>query len=162
MPSQIRIRGLAEELKQEGPGLKEKHQSLNRGRRNGNSSGGKECVAFSGEADVSFPTQESHSWIDWATMEASTLNTYRQLRRLQAPPPFGSAFNQRILCRQGVGKRSPTMARHAERRKISAEQLALVVKKDFHDQMLNELESITDFIYSVRNEDKCFRMHFNP
>lgn len=85
-------------------------------------------------------------------MDASTLNTYRQLRRLQIPPPFGSAFNQRILCRPGVSRRSPTMARHAERRKISKEQLALAVKKDFHDQMLNELESITNFIYSIRNQ----------
>lgn len=85
-------------------------------------------------------------------MEPSTLNTYRQLRRVKAPPPFGSAFNQRILCRQGVGNRSPTMARHAERRKISKEQLAPIVKKDFHDQMLNELGSITNFIYAVRNQ----------
>ncbi|KAL8939877.1 MAG: hypothetical protein Q9211_002544 [Gyalolechia sp. 1 TL-2023] len=153
MPSQSRVRGIADDLKSEAPGSKEKHLvSHVKARRNGNPSGCKESVALPAVADVSFPAQEGHNGIDWATMDASTLNTYRQLRRLQVPPPFGSAFNERILCRRGVGRRSPTMARHAQRRKISKEQLAVAVKKDFHDQMLNELESITNFLYSIRSQ----------
>lgn len=85
-------------------------------------------------------------------MDASILNAYRQMRHLQVPPAFGSPFNQRILCRSAVGKRSPTMARRAGQRKISQEQLALAVKRDFNDAMVNEPEAITTFLYYVRNQ----------
>lgn len=84
-------------------------------------------------------------------MGASTLNAYRQMRRLQIPPAFGSPFNQRVLCRSAIGKRSSTMARHAGQRRISQERLALAIKKDFNDAMVNEPESITNFLYSVRH-----------
>lgn len=100
--------------------------------------------------------------IDWATMDASTLNAYRQMRRLQVPPAFGSAFNQRVLCRVGVSRRSPTMARHADRRKISKEQLALAVKKDFNDAMVNEPEAITTFLYSIRNQGIVHSPYTSP
>lgn len=94
-------------------------------------------------------------------MDVSTLNAYRQMRRLQVPPAFGSTFNQRSLCRSGVGKRSPTMARHVGQRKISQEQLALAVKKDFNDAMINEPESITTFLYSVRNQGIFHQVNIN-
>ncbi|KAL8653525.1 MAG: hypothetical protein Q9210_002047 [Variospora velana] len=121
MPTQQCVRGGAEELRSEAGITKEK------------------------------PTLSSNTMIDWTTMGASTLNTYRQMRRLQIPPAFGSAFNQRVLCRSAMGKRSPTMARHAGQRRISQERLALAIKKDFNDAMVNEPESITNFLYSVRH-----------
>lgn len=94
--------------------------------------------------------------IDWTAMDTSTLNAYRQMRHLQVPPAFGTAFNQRILCRSAISKRSPTMARHSSQRKISQEQLALAVKKDFNDAMISEPESITTFLYTIRNQGNAF------
>ncbi|KAL8723315.1 MAG: hypothetical protein Q9225_000367 [Loekoesia sp. 1 TL-2023] len=167
MPSQNRIRGAGDDLKPEASSSKEKslpsHTSASaKARRNGDPSGSKESAVLLAEADASSSAQEGQNGIDWSTMDASTLNAYRQMRRLQVPPAFGSAFNQRVLCRVGVSRRSPTMAKHADRRKISKEQLALAVKKDFNDAMVNEPEAITTFLYSIRNQDKSFRMHFTP
>ena len=88
--------------------------------------------------------------IDWACMDSTDLNAYRQLHRLRVAPAFGSDFNCHILSRPGISRRSPSMLRRQQRRKTSKEQLAFVVKKDFNDAMTNEPESITNFIYSVR------------
>lgn len=64
MPSQSRVRGVADELKPEALGSKEKHsQSFVRGRRNGNPNGNKECVVLPAEADVFFPAQEGHNGV---------------------------------------------------------------------------------------------------
>ncbi|KAI4138539.1 MAG: hypothetical protein LQ341_004624 [Variospora aurantia] len=133
-----------------------------KGRRNVHPLGSKKTVVSSLEVDVAFPAPDAQNGIDWTTIGASTLNAYRQMRRLQIPPAFGSPFNQRVLCRSVMGKRSPTMARHAGQRRISQERSALAIKKDFNDAMVNELESITNFLYSVRHHDKSFRIHFKP
>lgn len=85
-------------------------------------------------------------------MDTSVLNAYRQLHRLQLPPAFGSGFNERVLGRAGVCRRSPTMIRHKARRKTNKEQMVLAVKKDFNDAMINELDSITTFLYSIHNK----------
>lgn len=113
-------------------------------------------------------------------MEMSVLNAYRQLHRLQSAPAFGSAFNERILVWSGVGRRSPTMLKHRERRPTSRDCLALLIKKDFNDAMVNESELIAKFLYSTRNQGspdprgimvfvnqvmflgKSFRMRFRP
>lgn len=64
MPSQSRVRGMADDLKSEAPGSKEKHlPSHVKARRNDNPSGCKESVALPAEADVSFPAQEGHSGV---------------------------------------------------------------------------------------------------
>ena len=44
------------------------------------------------------------------------------------------------------------MASHTGQRRISREQLALAVKKDFNDAMISEPEAITTFLYAVRNQ----------
>ncbi|KAL8838212.1 MAG: hypothetical protein Q9170_002202 [Blastenia crenularia] len=158
MPALNRLRGVADDLKSETAGYKDKlppsyASATTKARRNGSS---KESAALPTDVDISSSAQEGQIGIDWTSMDASTLNAYRQMRRLQIPPAFGSAFNQRILCRPGVSGRSPTMARHAEQRKISKEHLALAVKKDFNDAMINESEAITTFLYSVRNQGAAF------
>ncbi|KAI4229182.1 MAG: hypothetical protein L6R36_001031 [Xanthoria steineri] len=95
-------------------------------------------------------------------MDTSVLNAYRLLHRLRLPSAFGSGFNERVLGRAGVCRRSPTMIRHKARQKSNKEQMALAVKKDFNDAMINELDSIAIFLYSIHNKDKSFRMHFSP
>ncbi|KAL8959614.1 MAG: hypothetical protein Q9193_003555 [Seirophora villosa] len=157
MPTQQRARGGVEDLKLEAGISKEKSTlSSNalanaKSRRNVLPHGSKTTVVSSFEADLASSAPDGQNGTDWSTMGASTLNTYRQMRRLQIPPAFGSAFNQRILCRSAIGKRSPTMARHVGQRRIDQERLALAIKKDFNDAMVNEPESITSFLYSVRH-----------
>lgn len=116
--------------------------------------------------------------INWSSFELSVLHAYRQAHRLKTPSAFSSSFNQRILSRPGIGWSSPTMAVHKNRRRISKDNLALAVRKDFKDAMVHESEAITSFLYSVHNQgqsvfdpsvllielipkkDKNFRMRF--
>ncbi len=44
------------------------------------------------------------------------------------------------------------MALHKDRRRVSKESLALAVRKDFKDAMVQESEAITSFLYSVHNQ----------
>lgn len=118
----------------------------------------------------------NNTQINWASLELSVLHAYRQAHRLQTPSAFSSSYNQRILSRQGIGWSSPTMAVHKDRRRVSKDALALAVRKDFKDAMVQESEAITSFLYSVHNQgeqstiesrvsltslkDKNFRMRF--
>jgi len=44
------------------------------------------------------------------------------------------------------------MALHKQRRRISKNQLALAVRKDFNAAMASEPETITSFLYTVQNQ----------
>lgn len=44
------------------------------------------------------------------------------------------------------------MARKKDKRKIPKEQLALAVRKHFNGQAVSEQETVTDFIYKVKNQ----------
>lgn len=90
--------------------------------------------------------------INWSSFELSVLHAYRQAHRLNTPSAFSSSFNQRILSRPGIGWSSPTMAVHKDRRRVSKDNLALAVRKDFKDAMVHESEAITSFLYSVHNQ----------
>ena len=50
----------------------------------------------------------------------------------------------------GIGKNSPTMARAKSKRRISKDQLALVVRKNFNAQPVNENEAIVELMYKIR------------
>ncbi|KAL8914529.1 MAG: hypothetical protein Q9171_000882 [Xanthocarpia ochracea] len=166
MPVQQRARVVADDHRSDTI-AKEKHSlalnpSASGKARRGNHNNIKDTIVLPSEANASYLSQDGQNGVDWSNMDTSVLNAYRQLHRLQLPPAFGSTFNERVLCRGGVCRRSPTMIKHKARRKTSKEQLALAVKKDFNDAMVNELESITTFLYSIHNKDKSFRMHFPP
>lgn len=92
--------------------------------------------------------------MNWPGLEHSVLQAYRQAHRLNTPSAFSSSYNQRILCRPGIGWASPTMALHKDRRRVTKESLALAVRKDFKDAMVHESEAITCFLYSVRHQSK--------
>ncbi|KAL8659613.1 MAG: hypothetical protein Q9226_000318 [Calogaya cf. arnoldii] len=167
MPVQQRARGAADDHKSDTV-TKEKstfppHTSVvAKARRGGNHNHVKDTVVQPSEAGPPCQSHNGHNGVDWSNMDTSVLNAYRQLHRLPLPPTFGSGFNERILGRTGVCRRSPTMIRHKARRKTNKEQMVLAVKKDFNDAMINELDSITTFLYSIHNKDKSFRMHFSP
>jgi len=49
------------------------------------------------------------------------------------------------------------MARSKEKRRVSKDNLALAVRKDFNAAGVSEQEVITSFLYSVHNQSKCGR-----
>ncbi|KAL8670756.1 MAG: hypothetical protein Q9168_004717 [Polycauliona sp. 1 TL-2023] len=165
MPGPQRARGAGDEHKQDTV-TKEKSNFppnasvVTKARRGGYHIHAKDTVVLPFEADPSYLCHDGHNGLDWSKMDTSILNAYRRIHRLELPPAFGSGFNERILGRAGVCRRSPTMIRHKARRKTTKEQMVLAVKKDFNDAMINELDSITTFLYSIHNKDKSFRMHF--
>ena len=72
------------------------------------------------------------------------------------------------------------MARRQDKRRVTKEQLALAVRKDFNATAVNETEVLTSFLYAAKNRselrlffqklacktltviDKPFRMRFGP
>lgn len=72
-------------------------------------------------------------------------------------------MNQIILSNPGIGRYSPTMARHQDRRRVSKEQLALAVRKNFNALAIHENEVIVDFIYSVKHQgESCWVVGWCP
>ncbi|MCJ1428678.1 hypothetical protein MMC29_006589 [Sticta canariensis] len=102
--------------------------------------------------DVEPETNDTSGGINWSSFDLSVLHAYRQAHRLNTPSAFSSCLNQRILSRPGIGWSSPTMAVHKDRRRVSKDNLALAVRKDFKDAMVHESEAITSFLYSVHNQ----------
>lgn len=180
MPVQQRARGAADDHKLDAT-TKDKSvfplttSVVAKARRGGNHNHVKDTnVVLPSEADLSCQPHDGHNgvmtygtyviisafankWalflqVDWSNMDTSVLNAYRLLHRLRLPSVFGSGFNERVLGRAGVCRRSPTMIRHKARRKTNKEQMALAVKKDFNDAMINELDSIATFLYSIHNK----------
>ena len=71
-----------------------------------------------------------HPQMAWSTLDTSTLHAYRHAYRLDTPSAFSSSLNQMILqnSASGVGRRSPTMARAKDRRRVGRDRLALAVR----------------------------------
>ncbi|KAF7198430.1 hypothetical protein HII31_00169 [Pseudocercospora fuligena] len=98
----------------------------------------------------------------WQSAPLSLLNQYRVSHNIQTPPAFSSPYRQAILTNPGIGRQSPTMARKKERRRISKENLALAVRKNFNGAAVNEIDVVVELVYKVRNKDKAFRMRSTP
>ncbi|GAB7364802.1 hypothetical protein MBLNU230_g5598t1 [Neophaeotheca triangularis] len=98
----------------------------------------------------------------WDTASPELLNNYRVAHSLQAPAAFTSPLNQARLTIPGIGRQSPTMARRKDKRRISKDQLALAVRKNFNSAAVNEIDVVVDLVYKVRNQDKAFRMRSAP
>ncbi|SLM40804.1 like protein mitochondrial [Lasallia pustulata] len=100
--------------------------------------------------------------INWSGLDTSLLHAYRHAFRLNTPSAFSSPSNHMILSKVGIGRYSPTMAQHKDRRRVSKEHLALAVRKDFNAAVAPEQEIVTAFLYSIRHQDTRFRMRFPP
>ena len=70
---------------------------------------------------------------------------------MDTPSAFLDEYNQRMLSRPGLGQLSPTMAKRKGQQRVSKDQLAMAVRKDFNAAMVSEAEIITSFLYSVHN-----------
>ncbi|KAF2684580.1 hypothetical protein K458DRAFT_431490 [Lentithecium fluviatile CBS 122367] len=151
--------------------LKEKLHSLQggnaRGRRNGNTnvtngSNLKEVMSSNGDNASTNSGQNEHtSGISWGTQDAAVLQGYRRAYRLDTPAAFKNPLSHVVL-NQGIGRLSPTMARKKDKRRVKKEQLALAVRKNFNAQAVTETSCIVDWIYTVKNQDKEFRVRFAP
>lgn len=92
--------------------------------------------------------------ISWASEDLSLLQDYRSSHRLEAPSAFKNPLGHAILGR-GIGKYSPTMARKKNERRISKEQLATAVRKNFNALAVSESEVIVDLLYKVKMQGEC-------
>jgi len=106
--------------------------------------------------------QDVAGGIHWSSLDNTVLHAYRHAYRLNTPAAFASPFNQAILTKPGIGQYSPTMARRKDRRRVHKDNLALAVRKDFNAAVAHEQEVVTAFLYTIRNQDKNFRMRFPP
>ncbi|KAJ4288435.1 hypothetical protein N0V90_011670 [Kalmusia sp. IMI 367209] len=152
--------------------LKEKLHSLQagtnaRGRRNGNAnhingSNLKEVMSSNGDNASTHSGQPEHtSGMSWNTQDHAVLQGYRRAYRLDTPSAFKNQGSHIVLS-QGIGRLSPTMARSKSKRRVEKSQLSLAVRKNFNAQAVSETNCIIDWMYTVKSQDKEFRVRFAP
>jgi len=90
--------------------------------------------------------------IHWSTQSSQTLNAYRVAHKLDIPPAFNSTLNAAVLTARGIGRRSPTMLRTKQKKKIPKETLVLAVRKHFNSSAVHESDVLVDFIYATKNQ----------
>ena len=90
--------------------------------------------------------------IQWNNVSGSLLDSYRVAHNLSTPAAFTSPLNQALLTNPGIGRLSPTMARKRDKRRVSKEQLALAVRKNFNGAAVNEIDVVVELVYKVRNQ----------
>ncbi|EME44084.1 hypothetical protein DOTSEDRAFT_71777 [Dothistroma septosporum NZE10] len=100
--------------------------------------------------------------MQWNNASLGLLNTYRVSHNLSTPAAFTTPYRQALLTNPGIGRQSPTMVRKKEKRRVSKDQLALAVRKNFNGAAVNEIDVVVDMVYKVRNQDKAFRMRSAP
>ncbi|KAK3645698.1 hypothetical protein LTR56_003700 [Elasticomyces elasticus] len=128
---------------------------------NANGSSLKELALVSTESgNVVTPGQSTG--MAWSTASTAMLNTYRVAHNLSTPAAFTSPYHQALLSNPGIGRQSPTMARRKEKRRVSKEQLALAVRKNFNSAAVSETDVVVELVYKVRHQDKAFRMRSLP
>ena len=91
----------------------------------------------------------------WNTAPRELLDKYRTAHQLSTPAAFTSPLNAALLTNPGIGLRSPTMARKKEKRRVSKEQLALAVRKNFNGAAVSEIDVVVELVYKVRNQGMC-------
>ena len=88
----------------------------------------------------------------WSTASRELLDTYRVAHHLSMPAAFTSPLNRALLTNPGIGRQSPTMARRKEKRRVSKEQLALAVRKNFNAAAVSESDVVVDMMYKVQSQ----------
>ena len=96
--------------------------------------------------------------MQWNTADRELLNTYRVSHNLSTPAAFKSPLNQALLSSPGIGKQSPSMARRKEKRRVSKEQLALAVRKNFNAAAVSEMDVMVELVYKVRSQGRRCRL----
>lgn len=78
------------------------------------------------------------------------MSSYRYAFRLNTPSAFKSPLSQAVLTAPGIGRHSPTMARRKDKRRISREQLAMNVRRNFNASAVKEEEVIVRFVSKTK------------
>lgn len=90
--------------------------------------------------------------MEWNRASIQLLNTYRVSHNLSTPAAFTSPLRQALLTNPGIGRQSPTMARKRDQRRVSKDQLALAVRKNFNGAAVSEIDVVVELVYKVRNQ----------
>lgn len=93
--------------------------------------------------------------LDFNSLSEETLEKYNRKYGLNFPPPL--SINGHILSSE-IGKK--TFTARNNKNKISKPELSNNLKKHFLALPCRENEIIANFIYTVRNEDKDFKLSF--
>ncbi|KAI1736732.1 hypothetical protein F4680DRAFT_430800 [Xylaria scruposa] len=139
-----------------GHGAKDSHKSNGKLQRVASSTGSqlKEATSAKGlTAATTAPTSQPTATLglQWSTFDRDVLHEYRREHRLDTPTAFSSSYRYWVLSQSHVGLRSPTMARRAQFRRQSKDDLVKVVRRHFNDVGIQENDVIVDFLHKVRN-----------
>ncbi|KAI1118728.1 hypothetical protein F5Y14DRAFT_397469 [Nemania sp. NC0429] len=89
--------------------------------------------------------------LQWSTFDRDILHEYRREHRLDTPTAFSSSYRYWVLSQSQIGLRSPTMARRAQFRRQSKEDLTKAVRRHFNGVGVQENDVIVDFLHKVKN-----------
>lgn len=92
--------------------------------------------------------------MQWNTASRELVNTYRVSHNLSTPAAFKSPYTQALLSNPGIGRQSPSMARRKDKRRVSKDQLALAVRKNFNAAAVSEIDVMVELLYKVRSQGK--------
>ena len=90
----------------------------------------------------------------WNSAPSEILERYRVAHNLSTPAAFTSPLNQALLTNPGIGRQSPTMARKKDKRRVSKDQLALAVRKNFNSAAISEIDVTVEMVYKIKHQGK--------
>ncbi|KAI0508359.1 hypothetical protein F5B22DRAFT_402116 [Xylaria bambusicola] len=139
-----------------GHGTKDGHKTNGKLQRVASSTGSQLKEAASAKGSTSTPAaatvlQPIAPGLQWSTFDRDVLHEYRREHRLDTPTAFSSSYRFWVLSQSCVGKQSPTMARRAQFRRQSKDDLAKVVRRHFNGAGVQENDVIVEFLHKVRN-----------
>ncbi|KAI1367334.1 hypothetical protein F5Y08DRAFT_298895 [Xylaria arbuscula] len=138
-----------------GHGSKDNHKPNGKLQRVASSTGSQLKEITSAKGSTATPAapapQPIPPGLQWSTFDRDVLHDYRREHRLDTPTAFSSSYRFWVLSQSSVGKQSPTMARRAQFRRQSKDDLATVVRRHFNGVGVQENDVIVDFLHKVRN-----------
>ncbi|KAI3329201.1 hypothetical protein HD806DRAFT_530601 [Xylariaceae sp. AK1471] len=139
-----------------GHGSNNTHKSNGKLQRVASSTGSQLKDATSAKGSMNAPTapvpQPTNTpGLQWSTFDRDVLHEYRREHRLDTPSATSNSYRHWTLSHTYFGLQSPTMARRAQFRRQSKEELAKAVRRHFNGVGIQENDVIVDFIHKVRN-----------
>ncbi|KAI0396302.1 hypothetical protein F5Y17DRAFT_420351 [Xylariaceae sp. FL0594] len=89
--------------------------------------------------------------LQWSTFDLDVLHEYRRENRLDTPTAFSSSYRYWVLSHSQLGLKSPTMARRAQFRRQTKDDLTKAVRAHFNGVGVQENDVIVEFLHKVKN-----------
>ncbi|ODQ65586.1 hypothetical protein NADFUDRAFT_50872 [Nadsonia fulvescens var. elongata DSM 6958] len=102
------------------------------------------------------PTEIIVDPMDFESLPLDSLRKYKTLYKLSTPSALS---HDGFLLNSAVGKKTYS---YKHQNRVTKAELAAATKKHFMAQPVRESEIIVDFIYAVKNQDRAFKLQFNP